>query len=270
VYALARTPLNKSYIADIKDKVVWLPCDGSFESIFKAVKESRPDLVYHMATHYTGAHGPKDTQLMVEANIRLGAYLLEAMAEARCKHLVYASSIMTCYQGEAYRPLNLYAATKQAFSDLMDYYTDEGLLHTVTLVLSDTYGPGDHRPKILNLIRDAVQSSEQLAMSDGTQEYDVVYIDDVIGAFCLAGEQLLQGEFTNKRFQVCAEQPLTLRETVELMLRVNGVHWQGGWGQRLSSEREMRMAVRFHPVVPGWKQCVHLEEGLRRFWKGDL
>ena len=126
---------------------------------------------------------------------------------------------MAHYGGEAYRPLNLYAATKQAFSDLMAYYTDAGLLRAVTLVLSDTYGPDDHRPKVLNLIRDAALKGETIALSDGEQDYDVVHIDDVVRAFRMAGEQLLQSEgWKNEIFQVCATEPLSLRQTVELRL----------------------------------------------------
>ena len=40
----------------------------------------------------------------------LGAHLLEAMSAHSVPTLVYASTIMALYQGETYRPLNLYAA----------------------------------------------------------------------------------------------------------------------------------------------------------------
>ena len=115
---------------------------------------SQPELVYHLAAYYTGAHGAQVTPKLIASNITFGAYLLEAMAACSTSALVYASTVMTFYKEKTYCPLNLYAATKQAFSDLLAYYTDAGILRSVTLVLSDTYGPGDRRPKVLNLIRD--------------------------------------------------------------------------------------------------------------------
>lgn len=39
---------------------------------------------------------------------------------------------------------------------------DAGFLRAVTLVLSDTYGPDDRRPKVLNLVRNAVQKVRRL------------------------------------------------------------------------------------------------------------
>ena len=265
VYGLAREPVRTGYIADIQDRIQLLPFDGSYVSMDAALRQARPELVYHLATHYTGAHGADETPRMIASNVTMGAYLLEAMAAAGSPPLVCASTVMAHYQGEEYRPLNLYAATKRAFSDLLDYYTDAGLLRAVTLILSDTYGPNDHRPKVLNLIKRAVRNGEAMALSDGQQDYDAVYIDDVVQAFRLAGEQLLEGAWRNEKFQVVPEEPLTLRETVELMLRVNGLTLDAGWGQRPAQQREIRQAVRIYPTLPGWRPRVPLSSGLRSF-----
>lgn len=267
VCGLVREPLHTNYIADIRDQLHLLTIDGSYASIENALRTAQPDMVYHLATYYTGAHGPEATPALVESNITFGAYLLEAMSACGCSRLIYAATIMTHFGGELYRPVNLYAATKQAFSDLMGYYTDTGLLQAVTLILSDTYGPNDHRPKVLNLIRDAAQKKEAIALSDGGQDYDVVHIDDVVRAFYMAGKQLLQRQdWKNETFQVCAAAPLTLRQTAELMLAVNDLPQDIAlWGQRPAAPREIRQAIRLYPVLTGWKEQVALEDGLHQF-----
>lgn len=262
VYGLVREPLHTEYIADIQEQIHLVTIDGSHADIETALLEAQPDLVYHLATYYTGAHGPEHTPKMIASNIEFGAYLLEAMVSCGCPQLVYASTVMAHYGGAEYRPLNLYAATKRAFSDLLAYYTDTGLIRAVTLVLSDTYGPDDRRSKVLNLIRNAAGGN--IALSDGGQDYDVVHIDDVVRAFYVAGEQLLcQPSWKNETFQVCAEEPLTLRKTVELMLESNGLPLEtAAWGQRPHAEREIREAIRLYPVLPGWRPHVKIDEGL--------
>jgi len=266
VYGLVRKPLNLTYLSDIQEKIHFLYYDGTLGSVPDALNTGKPDLVYHLATYYTGAHGWEQTPKLISSNITFGAYLLEAMSGCGCSALVYASTVMAHYQGEAYRPLNLYAAAKQALSDLLLYYTDAGLLRAVTLILSDTYGPGDQRPKILNLIKKAAQTGEKLELSDGGQDYDVVYIDDVVRAFQQAGQQLLQRpEWKNETFQVMPSEVHTLRQTVERMLAVNGITLNAGWGQRLQPEREIRQAVRLYPPLPGWEARTPLETGLRCF-----
>ena len=264
VYGLVREPLHTEYIADIQDRLRLVTVDGTYESVDAAVGSVRPEIVYHLAAFYTGAHGPQATPKLLESNIAFGGYLLEAMAVHHVPALVYASTVMAHYKGAEYRPLNLYAATKRAFSDLLAYYTDAGLLRAVTLVLSDTYGPGDHRPKILNLIRQAAESGERIALTSGTQVYDVVYIDDVVSAFRMAGERLLRGAAGNEVFQIISEAPLSLRETVEKMTQVNRLTVNAAWGERPAAEREMGSAVRLYPALPGWRPGVSLEDGLRR------
>ena len=263
VFGLVRHPLRTEYIADIQDRLHLVTTDGSYTSVEAAVREVRPDLTYHLAAYYTGAHGPEVTPALISSNVTFGAYLLEAMSACGCSALVYASTVMAHYGGAAYRPLNLYAATKQAFSDLLAYYTDAGLVRAVTLVLSDTYGPDDQRPKILNLIKQAAQTGTRIALSSGGQDYDVVHIDDVSSAFCLAGEGLLKSEFCGEVFQVVPERPLTLRQTVEKLCRVNGWSLNADWGERPPAEREIRKAIRLYPPVPGWTPAVSLDEGLR-------
>lgn len=269
VYALVRVPVHTEYIADIRSQIKLLFYDGSYKSMLAAINSARPELVYHMAAYYTSAHGGMETPQLVEANIVLGAYLLEAMVACGSPALVYTSTVTTNFRGEVYCPLSLYAATKQAFSDLLEYYTDIGLLRAVTLMLSDTYGPGDHRPKILNLVCQAAQAGDTLLLSDGTQDYDVVYIDDVIQALRQAGQLVLTQPWRNEVFQVFSEKPQSLRETVELMLQVNNLSANVIWGGRGMPEREMRRTVHLYSAVPGWRQQVPLHKGLKRLKSSD-
>lgn len=264
VHGLVREPLHTAYIADITDRLRLHPYDGSYESVENALRQAMPDVVYHLATHYTGGHSADVVPKLLAANVTFGGYLLEALCACRCRSLVYATTVMACFRGETYRPLNLYAATKQALSDLIAYYTDADLLHSVTLVLSDTYGPNDRRPKILNLIKNAIRTGEHIALSDGGQDYDVVYIDDVVRAFRMAGERVQTSATQNETFQICAEKPLCLRDTVDKMLLLNGATMDAGWGERPAAAREIREAIRLWPTLPGWRQEVSLDEGLRR------
>ncbi len=66
-------------------------------------------------------------------------------------------------------------------------------------MISDTYGPGVQRPKVLNIAKN-YRTGEWVAFSAENIPYDVVYIDDVVSAFLLIGGRLLFGEFRNEIF----------------------------------------------------------------------
>lgn len=264
IYGLVRDPIRGEYIADIQEQIQLLYYDGSYESVENSVRSAKPDLVFHLAACCATGNIAEDTSQLIASNITFGGYLLTAMATVGTKNLVYASTYWEHFGNKDYCPLNLYAATKHAFSDLVAYFTDVEILKAVRLILSDTYGPNDHRPKILNLIKRAALSGERLELSDGQQDYDVVYIDDVVRAFQQAGELLLQKPaWKRESFQVCAPAPLSLRETVSHMLAAKGLTLNAAWGERPSPEREIRKAIRLFPTVPGWTVQVPLEEGVK-------
>ena len=271
VFALARTPIQTKYLSDCQNKLKWYVYDGSYASASRALDDCRPDLVYHLATYYTSARGEGGVSELLQSNVMLGGYLLEAMAQYGCNKLVYTSTVTEFGRDGSYRPLTLYAATKRAFSDLAEYYVDCGLLRMVTFVLADTYGPGDARPKVLNLLREAVSAHKKLEFtSDGEQVYDAVYIDDVLEALRLSGERLLQcaGEAI-QRYHVFAPEPLSLRETVEKFETVNQVVCDACWGKKGTREDSEKRPVRIYPPVTGWQAKITLEQGLQYIWRTE-
>ncbi len=265
VYGLVREPLNTTYLSKrLLEKVTLFPYNGTAESVQAALKNSCPDLVCHLAAHYTGGRAMEDVQRLVQSNLAFGAELLTAMSDAGCRQLVYATTVTTHSAGDGYLPLSFYAATKQAFSELVEFYTSAGLMNAVAIVLADTYGPGDHRPKVLNLIRQAALDGTPVDLTSGTQIFDVTYIDDVIRAF-IGAEDLLHNA-PHQFFQLGSEDPRTLRETVELMLQIGGLSLQANWGGRPESERQAKGKLHVYPTPPNWRPEISLEEGLRRFW----
>ena len=219
-----------------------------------------------MAARYTTAHDISSIPALLDGNLTLGAYLLEAMCEAGCRRLVYASTVTTRGADGAYHPLTLYAATKQAFSDLVAYYTGAGAMRAAAVALSDTYGPGDCRPKVLNLIRQSILAGTPMDLTSGRQIYDAVYIDDVVRGLQKAADALESTGTAHLFYQLSGAAPLTLRETVELLLKVNGLTFQANWGGRPDPEGMLDRLQRVFPTPPGWQPDVLPEAGLRRFW----
>ena len=79
-----------------------------------------------------------------------------------------------------YRPVNLYAATKQAFEDVLAYYADAQGIAAVTLELYDTYGPGDPRRKLIRILFEAARSGEPIQLSPGEQVIELLHVDDAV------------------------------------------------------------------------------------------
>lgn len=266
VYGLVRRPLHVEYITAFQDKLNLYVYDGSYKSVMQAVEISKPDVIYHLATCYAVSHSSNQISDMNNCNLLLGNYVLEAMQACNIRNIVYLSSASCHFMNNNYNPLNLYAATKQAFSDIMRYYTEAYSIHSLTLMLTDSYGPGDKRPKILNLIKKAFCENQPIELSSGTQVYDVLYIGDILSALEQAADLLKWQKQSSLVYQIYNNNPLSLRETVDILQKTVGVHINAKWGAHPQAARSMNSKVRVDPLLPGWEARVSLEEGLKRFW----
>ena len=89
-------------------------------SLIQVAADVRPAVTYHIAGYYLSDHKPEDVDRLIDSNIRFGTVLLEALAHAGGGNVVNLGSYTQNYDSTDYRPLNLYAATKQAFADVLE------------------------------------------------------------------------------------------------------------------------------------------------------
>jgi nucleoside-diphosphate-sugar epimerase len=221
----------------------------------------------HLASCFLPSHRPEDVTSLVESNVLLGAAVLEACASAGIPWFINTGTFWQHYEDEPYSPVNLYAATKQAFEDIAAYYVQTTAIHFMTLQLSDTFGPGDTRPKLFNLWQKAARTGEPLAMSPGEQVLDMNYIEDVIDAY-MALIGLLStnnaGTLRGKTFAVSSGERITLRALASVFEKVTGAKLNIEWGGRPYRVREVMAPWSKGEPVPGWEPKVGLEEGIRR------
>lgn len=236
------------------------------EAVAEAVAQAAPDVTFHLASLFRAEHGPKDIVPMLEANLTFGTLLLDALARQGAGRLINTGTSWQHYRDAPYDPVCLYAATKQAFETLIEFYVRAHGFRVTTLELTDTYGPDDPRGKIIALLMRVAASGEVLRLSPGEQEIDLVHIDDVTAAFRLAAERLADApDGTHDRYAVSSGRPLPLRDLAALIGRIAGRPIHAEWGARPYRRREV-MTTWNGGTLPGWSPTVPLEEGLHRLW----
>jgi nucleoside-diphosphate-sugar epimerase len=239
--------------------------DGTTEGMLAIVQASRPDVVFHLASLFVAEHRTDQVAQLVESNLLLGLQLAEAMRAAGRVRLVNTGTAWQHYQGDDYLPVNLYAATKEAYLDLLRFYEESAGMRVVTLELYESYGPGDPRPKLMTALVRAAREPRggSLALTDGTQRLDLVHVRDIARAYARAAERLLSGEVSgSERWAVRSGQPRSVREVVEMVGRTAGKPLAAEWGVRPYRAREV-MEPPERPILPGWRAEIALDAGIR-------
>lgn len=235
--------------------------DGSYASLRQALERAQPQLVIHLASLFITQHREDDVAPLLEANIVFPTLLLEAMSRTGVQHFVNTGTSWQHYQNQAYNPVNLYAASKQAFESLLAHYTEIQGLHAITLKLFDTYGPGDTRPKLFSHLRAAARSGKTLKMSPGEQLIDLVYIDDVVEAYLLATRRVLAIDAA-ETYAVSSGRHISLRQLVAQYAETTGRKLAIEWGGLPYRPREVMQPWGIYQLLPGWHVSVGLRQGI--------
>jgi nucleoside-diphosphate-sugar epimerase len=230
------------------------------------------DVVVHLASLFIAEHKPEQVAPLIESNILFGTELLEAMRIANVGRLVNAGTTWQTYHTshDDYRPVCLYAATKQAFEDIISFYVDAYAMRAITLRIFDTYGPKDPRPKLVPKLFEAARLKTKLEMSPGEQLIDLLYVDDLNAAFVAAIEQTKDASPGHQHFGLPSGSRVSLKELVALIGKTSGSEVNVTWGARPYRAREVMKPTTDYPTLKGWKPKVSLEAGLRKLWDANV
>lgn len=255
--------LVRKDVASINESVHYhLLENDNLRDIVCAVK---PDVVVHIASLFLSVHQYSDIEKLIESNVTFPTKLLDAMDCAGVTRFINTGTSWQHYDSESYNPVNLYAATKQSFEDIINYYVEAKGFSCITLKIYDSYGPGDARGKLVSLFDRLAENQESLDMSPGEQHIDLVHISDICNAYDIAvkiimkqqaGYQANYGLHSNKNY--------SLKELVAIYEHSNNCNIHINWGGREYRPREVMTPATNLERLPGWEPRVELSFGLNR------
>jgi nucleoside-diphosphate-sugar epimerase len=244
IAVLKRSASQLKGLESFKNNIQIYPSD-TYSDIEKALKNFIPDMVIHAAACM--AYKPHGDEIfdLINANITFGTYLLDVMTE---NHVHKFLNIATRWQhvgNKRYCPANLYAATKEAFRDILIYYEKKGITHK-TIELCDTYGMGDTRKKILDLLIDACRNKTALDLTPGEQLLDLSCVDDICAY--IVSHITRPGFFDNKIIAWSGE-VIALRDLGALVEKKFNAQGVLNWGARPYRENEVMAPPRYYRTV---------------------
>lgn len=234
-----------------------------------ALSAFAPDAVFHLAASQDLADTPDASDTLIDTNLAFGGRVLAAARASQSRAFVAAGTYSSHADGtSAYAPQTLYAATKCAFGDLALHYRRNTELPTVILEFSDTYGPGDDRPKFMNLAASAARTRTRLDASPGEQILRPLHVDDVVSALVHAAHALLKGESLDPVHSVAGTEPVTLKELVAALEQATALSVPIQWGARPYRSGEI-MSPYAGNGLPGWQPEIRLAVGLAEVYGKD-
>ncbi len=238
-----------------------LPCATDTEAAAVA-RDFAPEAVAHTAACY-GRQGETPAQ-MLDANVRLGLVLLQALAG-----MAVDTDVTFVNAGSALHPaVSPYALSKAQFVQwgmLLAEQEPQGL-RFVDARLQHFYGPGDDASKFTTQVLHACHENvPRLDLTAGEQRRDFIHIDDVVEAFDTLVCQAWRLPRTMTVDVGTGEAP-TVREFVELVHTLCRSRTRLEFGARPYRPGEPMLCRADTSVLRGlgWTPRYDLRRGLRQ------
>lgn len=241
--------------------------DKEINSLLEVFEKEKFDGVIHLASLFLSEHKTNDISNLISSNIEFGTVILEACKKSEVKWFINTGTFWQNYENKDYNPVNLYAATKEAFENIAKYYTQTSNLIFTTIRLNDTFGPNDTRNKVFNLWAKIAKSGETLEMSAGEQIIDISHIEDVVLAYEILISHLSSKEalsFKDKVFAVKSQTRASLKELSKIFEKATNSKLNIIWGGREYREREVMQPWESGELVPSWSPKYTLEEAIKK------
>lgn len=269
---------NTANIAGIEDRVTVNVSDVRDPHSLRSLLRGQ-DVLFNLAGQTSHLDSMTDPFTDLEINARAQLSILEA-----CRHhnpagrIVFASTrqiygrpeYLPVDERHPVAPVDVNGVNKAAGEAYHLLYGRVYGLRVSALRLTNVYGPRmrvrDARQTFLGVwLKAAVRGEEFEVWGDGTQRRDLLYVDDALAAFLLAGAR---DEADGEVFNVGVESSVSLAELAELVVRAAG---SGSFrlvpfpperkaidiGDYFADPAKIRAAL-------GWEARIGLDKGLRR------
>ncbi len=265
VTAIAREGSNLDIIGHKQEYKIHY-YEASYQSIESLFQTTSFDCVIHLAAHSGYNHDSSEISLMIDSNIKLGTFILEAMRQYHCPYFINTSTYWQHYKDHNYQPICLYAATKKAFEDIIEYYCMDGSIKAISLKLYDVYGYEDHRDKLLNILIKQKNDDHIFNLTKGEQKLCMVFIDDVIDAYLEALKLVQEDSVAHSVYEVFGEEKFSLKEIVKILEERLNKKFKINWGQK-SYYKFQIMDPQTKNKLKNWQAKVSLKEGIEMIKK---
>lgn len=271
VGALVRPGSDPWRIEDVLSKVTVIPGDlTALDQAAGRIRSFRPDLIVHLAWQGAQAFHQQDDPAQVFDNLPGSLELVRLAGEMRCRRWIGLGTAMeygrlAAPQGEdaAPQPTSLYGAAKYGAGLLAERLCRAYGVPCTWLRLFYAYGPADDPARLIPSVIDTLLRGEKPALSPGEQQWDYLYISDLVEAlYWVTTSPAAQGVFN-----VGSGEARPIREIVETIRDLIDPSLPLGFGEvpyRPGQVMHLQADITKLRTATGWRPRTSLAEGLRR------
>lgn len=209
---------NKVYVIirkkrhNLKNKNIINVLFKDFDKLNKDLEKIKVDTVIHCATHYVKKHQYNDLKKLSESNILLGNIILENLKKMNVKKFINFSTVWTHYNGKEGNFFNLYSVYKENFNNIINHYSKSFKnIKFFNLVISDTFGKGDKRKKLINILKSNYKKNRSTSIISKNLFMNLLNVSDIV----LAVDKILKKDIKSGTYLLKNKKKFSISMLIE-------------------------------------------------------
>ena len=163
---------------------------NNINTLPKKISKLKINYVINLATKWIDKHNYKDLIDVINSNILFNTAVLDVVPKKNLQKFINVSTYGLFKTSKKYNPINLYAATKKSFEDIIVYYqNNHKKTYFYNLYLYDNYGVNDKRNKIIAKILKDYKANKKTTILSNKVELNLLNVSEICKAFRLILEK---------------------------------------------------------------------------------
>ena len=149
------------------------------------IAEEKPDYFINFATLYKSTHKYEDIFGFINSNILFPTLLYENI-HLKAKKIINFGTMMQVANGKNFNSKNLYAASKNAFEMIENFYSNRSSMSKFyNLKFYESFGENDNRPKLIPTILKNYKKNKSTKIISKKLELNVIHVNDITKAIMI-------------------------------------------------------------------------------------
>lgn len=221
----------------------------------KDLKKNRNKKFYafiHLATYYKNKNNILEFKKYVDSNILLGIEILEIINLKKLEKFIYFSTMMEHLDFKIYKPMNLYAATKKCFHDIISFYKNKYKnVRFYNIKFFETFGLNDNRKKLIPLLLKRYKSKKKFTLISRNLKLNFVSVYDI----CSGIKILLEKEIPSNTYLMKANKDTKIFDLLRVLKLEDKVNYL--------NLKQKKFGYNFK-IIPYWKAKYSINDFIRK------
>jgi len=231
------------------------------KELSKKLKNTNADYFINFATLYSNNHSHNQINNFIDSNI-LFPTLIYDMISDRTKKMINFGSMMQHSKDEKLVSKNLYAATKNAFEMISNYYVNiNNKTKFYNIKFYESVGDNDTRKKIIPTIINNYKKNVVTKVLSKELLLNIIHTDDVINSIMI----LLNNNIESGSYCIKNTHNIKISDLINTLNKGLNKKIKVKYGNKLTISSNNNLKI-----LPKWKPIKNLENRIIKIFKNEI